>query len=156
MTPLRTVYGLVFLLVSVSVSGQDTQSVVYAAPDKLDSYWTAVVKNAPKYPRRAMRSNLQGCVAVSYVIEHDGRTSSHTPLAMMPSDAFTKAAIKAAKTFRYAPGNQNPDGNPVLTFTTFTFFLGADRKEQEARQAQLDTACTDAAIERIAELSQPE
>ena len=156
MTPPRTLFSLIFVLFSASIAAQDSQSVIYAAPDQLDLYWTPLVKKAAKYPRAAMRRNQQGCVALSYIIEHDGRTSSHTPLAMMPDSVFAKAAIKAAKKFRYAPTKQNSDGEPVLTFTTFTFFLGDDRDEQEIRQMQLDVACTEAALAKIDELNQPD
>ena len=64
-----------------------------------------------KYPEQAMKEGIQGRVAVSFIVEKDGRVSNVRLLHSVQS-ALDKEAIRVVKSMpKWTPGKQN--GKPV-------------------------------------------
>lgn len=65
----------------------------------------------PKYPTKEARNGREGWAILSYVIETDGSVSNILVQESSGRRSFDKAAIKAAKKWRYQPAMEN--GKPV-------------------------------------------
>ena len=68
-----------------------------------------------------------GCVAVSFVIEPDGSTSSFKVLRSVPEDAFEDIARRLVKGLRYRPTALNAKREAVFTYFTMTFNARRER-----------------------------
>ena len=138
------------MAVSISAWAQDDDSVLIVSSGQLNAYWSSEKKVAPVYPTQSLYSGEQGCVAVGFIIELDGTTSSHRVVASFPSSNFDKSAIKAAKQFVYKPSGENITGEAVFTTNTFTYHITGsgstrDKKQGEAVGKKLGEICTAAA-----------
>lgn len=130
---------------SAYLHAQESETVLVVLGDELDTYWVAEKKVAPVYPAKSLRNEEEGCVAVGYVIEPDGSTSSHRAVVSFPSANFNESAIKAAQEFSYQPSQQNTMKIPVFTTTTFTYQISKSQKLDPGRREQLEEICETAA-----------
>ncbi len=71
-----------------------------------------VVKVAPEYPTRALLRQQSGYVVLSFTVDETGRVRNPEVVEESPRGLFTKAAISAARKFRYLP--KVVDGKRVL------------------------------------------
>lgn len=110
--------------------------------------WNIKRKVAPNYPMKALRKELEGCVAVGYLINSNGKTSDHRILAESASGVFNDSAIEAARKFYYTPSEENPEKTSVLTFNTFTYQIG-DREKAEKSYKELSEVCSSAAKQAL-------
>ncbi|WDE10024.1 energy transducer TonB [Thalassomonas haliotis] len=95
----------------------DTQSVSTPAPTakvkQIATITDAVAQHrgAPRYPADEARSGREGWAVLSYVIETDGSVSNILVEESSGRRSFDRAAVKAAKKWRYQPAIEN--GKPV-------------------------------------------
>ena len=132
-------------MVSVGAWAQNDETVLAVASDQVETYWASTKKVAPVYPMKSIRNGEQGCVAVSYIIEPDGTTSSHRVVASFPSSNFDEASVDAAKQFLYEPAARNKDREAIFTTNSFTFHIQKSKKHDEKMQKELGALCTAAA-----------
>lgn len=122
------------LCVSVGASAEEPGSDLALNKEGLVHYWVPEKRVAPKYPGKSIRMGEEGCVAVGFVIESDGTTSSHRVIASFPSENFDSSAIEAAEQFTYKPAEINTNREATFSTNTFTFQLSDAGKEQRARE----------------------
>ena len=65
----------------------------------------------PKYPIKAARSAREGWARLSFVIDEEGNVNNILVTETSGSRDLTKAAVKAAKQWKYKPAMEN--GKPV-------------------------------------------
>lgn len=58
---------------------------------------------APLYPRKAQTRGIEGHCQVEFSVTSAGSTADIVPVDCSPQGYFEKAAVKAAKRFRYPP-----------------------------------------------------
>ncbi|MFQ5766555.1 MAG: energy transducer TonB [Acidobacteriota bacterium] len=82
----------------------------------------AIYKPRPEYPEMARKAGIQGKVFLQAVISSDGTVKDASVLSSTSTNAgFEEAALKAVKTWRYKPAEQN--GRPVdVLFTIVVNF----------------------------------
>jgi len=84
-----------------------------------------ISREAPRYPARAQRSNIEGWVQVNFFIDTDGKPVDVTVKDSEPSDIFNDAAIKSVKKWRFSPSRNQTTGeavrsSPISTKLNFT------------------------------------
>ena len=67
----------------------------------------------PHYPPKANRRGIEGFATIELTVSKEGRTKDFRTLRWHGSKEFAKAAVKAARKFRYAV--QFKDGDPIET-----------------------------------------
>ena len=70
-----------------------------------------VVKENPKYPSVAFKKNITGYVILEYTVTKIGSVEDISVLDSEPRKVFDKAAVNAAKKYRYLP--RIVDGEPI-------------------------------------------
>ena len=70
-----------------------------------------ILKADPKYPREAFTRGIEGYVILEYQVDESGRAVEPRVIEAVPRGTFDKAAIEAAKLYRYLP--KIKDGLPV-------------------------------------------
>ena len=75
------------------------------------SEYLPIVKANPKYPRKAQTRGIEGYVILEYQVDQSGRAIDPKVIEAKPRGTFDKAAIEAAKLYRYLP--EIKDGQPV-------------------------------------------
>lgn len=76
-----------------------------------DSEYLPIVKVEPNYPQRALRRGVEGYVVVEFTVNKRGRVENPRVVEADPEDIFNKAALEAARKFKYRPKTVN--GEPV-------------------------------------------
>jgi protein TonB len=69
----------------------------------LEEEVVALLKTAPKYPRKAARSGKQGWVKIEFTITAQGEVVDPKVIASKPRRIFDRAAFKAIKQWRFKP-----------------------------------------------------
>ncbi|MEL0068857.1 MAG: energy transducer TonB, partial [Gammaproteobacteria bacterium] len=82
-----------------------------------------IVKVQPIYPRRALQRGIEGYVIVEFTVTKNGSVANPKVVEAEPPNLFDKAAVDAAKKFKYKP--RVIDGEPtevmgVQNLITFT------------------------------------
>ncbi|MEM9303142.1 MAG: energy transducer TonB [Pseudomonadota bacterium] len=132
----RALGAIVLMLALAGAHADDT--VLVSGPGV--EYWTPTFRAQPDYPRSAALRGTVGCAVVQFVVEADGRTSSHRVLFSEPPKVFDREAVDALKRWRFEPGPDNPDGQAALLTQTLNFELvGRER----VRCTTADAAATD-------------
>ena len=131
-----------------TASADGESQMILVPSDQLSAYWVLSESQAAEYPKKAMRSNTQGCVAIGFVIGSDGTTSNYRSIAFAPSEVFTESAIEATSSHRYRPAEGNQAKQPVFTYRVFTYRFQLDTGENdEAKRKLLGEVCESAAQE---------
>lgn len=159
------------------VPAPPADTVVAVAPAQLAQAWTARRMDRPRLPmhfafdrnlpctrveidieppwQRGSRPGYCGaCAAVGYVIEPDGRTSSHRLLRVVPALPARRAGrlfahvIQAMQRWRFEPAAGNPRREPVYTWYGYALILdqGITAEERDAAWERLEALC---AVERF-------
>lgn len=76
-----------------------------------DGEYLPIVKVQPVYPRRALSRGIEGYVIVEFTVTKQGTTKDHVIVEASPKGIFDRAAIQAAKKFKYKP--RVVDGEPI-------------------------------------------
>ena len=75
------------------------------------SDYLPILKANPKYPRRAQTRGVEGYVVLEYQVDEAGRAVDPIVIEAKPRGTFDKAAIEAAKLYRYLP--KVKQGRPI-------------------------------------------
>jgi TonB family protein len=142
-------FSITFLSLIITTSicalAKESDSVLFVSEDELDTYWIVDKVVAPEYPEKSLRRLEEGCVAVGFIIESDGTTSTHKIVAFYPTNHFNRSAIRAAKKFLFKPSEKNAGKQTVLTTNSFTYQIRQGKEFDEQKQATLKKVCMDAA-----------
>lgn len=68
-----------------------------------DGDFLPIVKVAPQYPRRALQKGIEGHVTVEFTVTALGTVIDPKVIDANPPNIFNRAAINAAKKFKYKP-----------------------------------------------------
>ena len=68
-----------------------------------DGEYLPIVKVAPQYPRRAAQKGIEGYVVVEFTVNKLGAVQDVVVIEAEPANIFNRAAISAAKKFKYKP-----------------------------------------------------
>ncbi|PWK51715.1 energy transducer TonB [Pleionea mediterranea] len=71
--------------------------------DASDGEYLPIVKVAPIYPRRALSRGIEGYVIVEFTVTPQGTVVSPEVVEAEPEGIFERAAMDAAKKFKYKP-----------------------------------------------------
>jgi protein TonB len=77
-----------------------------------DGEYLPIVKVAPQYPRRAAQKGIEGYVVVEFTVNKLGAVQDVVVIEAEPANIFNRAAISAAKKFKYKP--KIADGKATL------------------------------------------
>ncbi len=72
-----------------------------------DGEYLPIVKVAPQYPRRAAQKGIEGYVVVEFTVSKLGTVKDVKVIEANPPNIFNRAAISAAKKFKYKPKIDN-------------------------------------------------
>ena len=105
----------------------------------MSKFWTPRNPKPPRFSKRILRKHEWACVAVGFVVEPDGTSSTHRILRKEPDDpVLDKSAIAAVKRWLFDPGPLNAAREPVYTTAMFsTFRFGMSPTSEETQQAAL-------------------
>lgn len=76
-----------------------------------DGSYLPIVKVAPTYPQRALRQGIEGYVVVEFTVTKNGSVEDARVIEADPPKIFNRAALQAARKFKYKPKTVN--GEPV-------------------------------------------
>jgi len=84
-----------------------------------------ISREAPRYPSRALKSEIEGWVQVKFLINTEGVPTDVTVLSSEPKGTFDSAAKKSVKKWRFSPARNQATGLPVESsyITTKVQFL---------------------------------
>ena len=68
-----------------------------------DGDYLPIVKVAPQYPRRALKKGIEGYVTLEFTVTTLGTVIDPVVIEAKPKNIFNRAAINAAKKFKYKP-----------------------------------------------------
>lgn len=68
-----------------------------------DGEYLPIVKVSPQYPQRALQRGIEGWVLVEFTVTASGTTKDITVVDAEPPDIFNRAAVEAARKFKYKP-----------------------------------------------------
>lgn len=71
--------------------------------DSADGDYLPIVKVAPIYPRRAQSRGIEGYVIVEFTVTKNGSVRDPFVVEAQPEGIFDRAALDAAKKFKYKP-----------------------------------------------------
>lgn len=72
-----------------------------------DGEYLPIVKVAPTYPRRAAQKGIEGYVVVEFTVSKLGTVINPVVIEADPANIFNRAALTAAKKFKYKPKIEN-------------------------------------------------
>jgi len=79
----------------------------------MDGEYLPIVKVAPVYPRRAAERGIEGEVVVEFTVTELGTVENPVVVEAIPPGYFERAAINAAKKFKYKPKTVNGEAIAV-------------------------------------------
>ncbi len=79
-----------------------------------------ISREAPRYPSRALKNNVEGWVQVRFFIDTDGKPVDVTVVQSEPSQTFDDAAVKSVKKWRFSPARNQATGLPVRSTSIST------------------------------------
>jgi protein TonB len=81
------------------------------ASGSADGDYLPIVKVAPVYPHRAVERGIEGYVMVEFTVTKTGAVKDPRVVEYHPSTIFNRAAVEAARKFKYRPRIVN--GQPI-------------------------------------------
>ena len=78
-----------------------------------DGEYLPIVKVAPQYPRRAAQKGIEGYVVLEFTVSKLGTVVEPHVIEADPPNIFNRAAINAAKKFKYKPKIENGEAVAV-------------------------------------------
>jgi TonB family protein len=110
--------ALVLAVIAAVATAED--ELLLLEPADVTKLWTPVQEVLHLRESEPFRFD-QGCAAVSFVIESDGRTSNVKVLRSVPHRSVGRLAREAVRRTRYEPSARNEARTPVFTYITVTF-----------------------------------
>lgn len=123
--------SVIFFLSSSFVMAQEDVLQLKYFPDGDWAMWSATVKKAPDYPKKAVSKKLEGCVNIYFDITSHGLPGTARVLKSIPGGVFDNAALTALKEFKYEPSDINKKREPILTNVIFTFSLSTNKNKRK-------------------------
>ena len=77
----------------------------------IDSNVVPSLRIPPTYPKRALRSGIEGIVTVEFTITTDGSVKDAEIIEAKPPNIFDKAVLRAIKKWKFNP--DMVDGQPI-------------------------------------------
>ena len=106
-----------------SVAHRETaREMIFDSVD-LDQAPTAMVQVAPEYPYRAREQNLEGYVAVKFLVRPDGSVGNVNILKGVPEGVFDDEVRRALFRWKFQPGRINGQAVASWVVTTLRFDL---------------------------------
>ncbi len=88
---------------------------LFVAPDiglgAIETDVIPMVRVPPRYPRRAIRSKIEGVVTVEFTITSEGSVIDATVVQAVPPSVFDRAALQAIRRWKFRP--KVIEGKPV-------------------------------------------
>lgn len=78
-----------------------------------DGEYLPIVKVQPVYPRRALQRGIEGYVIVEFTVDKTGAVRNPVVIKAEPEGLFDRAAMDAAKKFKYKPRVVNGEPTEV-------------------------------------------
>jgi protein TonB len=118
--------GLGDFAVNVDLGGisrsESAREMIFDSVD-LDQAPTAVMQVPPEYPFKAREQNLEGYVAVKFLVKPDGSVGNVNILKSQPEGAFDDAVRTALFRWKFQPGRINGEAVASWVVTTLRFDL---------------------------------
>ena len=125
-----------FLLAALVVTAcnplRAADSQIHVVPESdLKEWWQPPSPNhnaPPQYPIEALKSGVEGCMAVAFEIQTDGSVSNErlwrdeTP-RFHETKAWEQATLLAVHQWHFEPAPANTNRDPVYTYAVVTFTL---------------------------------
>lgn len=92
----------------------------------MDGEYLPIVKVAPVYPRRAAERGIEGEVVVEFTVTELGTVENAIVVEAIPPGYFERAALNAAKKFKYKPKTVNGEAISVSGVRNRIVFKLAD------------------------------
>ncbi|TVZ39032.1 TonB family protein [Alteromonadaceae bacterium 2753L.S.0a.02] len=127
--------AITIILLSGSVLAAEYEQVdweslkIYSHQDW--SMWAPIVKKAPKYPKKAKRKEIEGCVNVYFDIRSDGTIGVAKVFKSIPEGIFDEISLESLAEFKYVASEHNSKKEPILTHNIFTFTLEGSKSTRE-------------------------
>lgn len=127
---------LVVLLAAVCNPLQAADTQIHVVPEAQSQQWWQPSVNhnpPPQYPIEAIKSGLEGCMAVAFEIHGDGSVSNErlwrdeTP-RFHETRAWEQATLLAVHQWHFEPAPTNTNRDPVYTYAVVTFTLSDGEK----------------------------
>jgi len=128
------------LIVLVATVGDPLHAAdvqIHVVPESgLKQWWQTPSPNhnaPPQYPMDAIKSGVEGCMAVAFEIQSDGSVSNErlwsdkTP-KFRETKAWEQATLLAVHQWHFEPAPDNTSHDPVYTYAVVTFTLTNDEK----------------------------
>lgn len=97
-----------------------TKEVVAAPPPPKIIPAKIISREAPRYPGRALKSNVEGWVDLSFKIDTRGVPTQIEIVKAEPAGVFDASAIRSVKKWRFSPARNQETGLPVISSTITT------------------------------------
>ncbi|MEW6990830.1 energy transducer TonB [Colwelliaceae bacterium 6441] len=108
------------------------------SPFLLAEQWQIEKRAEPKYPIKAAKEGIEGCVKMQFFINSDGIPTYIEPIKSSNSRLFDSAAVKALSKWRYKPTDNNYNKTPQRQTVALSFAMS----ENADIQNQCDTPMT--------------
>lgn len=91
--------------------------------DEVDDIPQAVRSISPEYPYVAKRNRVEGRVVVRMLVNTEGRAQDLSVYSSTPAGVFDKAALNAARRWRFKPGRYRGEAVDTWVLLPFVFEL---------------------------------
>ncbi|GGO67654.1 energy transducer TonB [Bowmanella pacifica] len=97
-------------------------------------YWQISKHTYPSYPVSAAKDGLSGCVKLAFGINTQGQPEGYKVVASYPPGVFDQKAAQALSQWRWGPGANNSQRQPVFTQTQLDFMVEGAKNLAEAEE----------------------
>ncbi|GHF84842.1 energy transducer TonB [Thalassotalea marina] len=116
--------------------------------------WTVEKRVNPKYPLKAIKSNIEGCVKLQFFINSDGIPQYIEPIKSS-AGIFEAPAVKALSNWRYKPTESNDNKLPQRQTVVLSFSMSPDVDFNNTCDAQMTVESNDIDLFKQHRLSMP-
>jgi TonB family protein len=117
--------------------------------------WEVEKRVNPKYPMKAIKDGIGGCVKMQFFINSDGTPVYIEPIKSSNSKLFDGAAVKALSEWRYKPTDSNQNKTPERQTVELSFSMSSSSDIKHKCNAQMTAESNDIDTFRQARLSMP-
>lgn len=118
--------GLGDIAINVDINGATrddaAREAIFESVD-LDQAPVAMVQVPPEYPFKAREQNVEGYVAVKFLVRPDGSVGNVNVLKAQPAGVFDDAVRRALVRWKFQPGRLGNDAVAAWVTTTLRFDL---------------------------------
>lgn len=91
--------------------------------DRVKDYWSILTRTEPRYPIKAAKKGLAGCVELMTIINSEGRAQGYKVTSSYPKGLFDEAAARSLNTWAWLPTAVNTTKQPILTHIRIDFMI---------------------------------